>query len=82
MSYNSAQEFIDDCNAGLDIEFAYGNYQYTVLNWLDGGPLIGRQAPHDDMEQQFETPEQMLNEFMIDDKPLKNIITQVKLLLH
>jgi hypothetical protein len=82
VKYNSVQEFIDDCNAGLDIEFAYGKYQYTVLSWLDGGPLIGRQAPYDDVEQQFETPEQMLDKFMIDGKPLKDIITQVELLLH
>ena len=45
MTYNNSQQFLDDCNRGLDIEFAYGDYKYTVLSWFKGGPLIGRPSP-------------------------------------
>lgn len=82
MHYKSAQQFVDDCKTGKDIEFSYGNYKYTVLGWYEGGPLIGRQAPHDDIEQRFKTPDALLDGFIIDGQPLRRIITQVELLLH
>ena len=82
MYYENAQQFIDDCKMGMDIEFAYGHEKYTVLGWYDGGPLIGRQAPHDDIEQQFQTPDELLDGFLIDGQPLRKLITKVELLLH
>lgn len=82
MTYNNSQQFIDDCNRGLDIEFAYGDYKYTVLSWFKGGPLIGRQSPHDDNDQQFVDANVLLDGFIIDGQPLRNIITKVELLLH
>lgn len=82
MHYTSEQEFIDDCNIGMDIEFAYGAYRYTVFGWYENGPLIGRQSPYDDVEQQFSTPDALLDGFIIDGKPLREIITKVELLLH
>lgn len=82
MHYTNAQEFIDDCMMGLDIEFAYGADKYTVLGCYENGPLIGRQHPKDDIEQQFPTPDALLDKFIIDGKPLRELITKVDLLLH
>lgn len=82
MNYKNSQEFVDDCNLGLDIEFDYKGIGYGVFGWTKGGPTAFRKDQYGAFEQQFPTPDQMLNEFKIDGKPLRDIITQVELLLH
>ena len=77
--YNTVDEFIEDCELGLDIEFRYGAYGYTVLAWFEGGPLIGRQHPYDDIEQQFKDANDMLDNFYIEGKKLRDIILQIEL---
>ena len=77
--YNTVDEFIDDCKIGLDIEFRYGAYGYVVLAWFKGGPLICRQHPHDDIEQQFKDANDMLDNFYIEGKKLRDIILQIEL---
>ena len=77
--YNGANDFIDDCNMGLDIEFSYNNIGYGVLGWLPGGPLAYRKDAYGYYEQQFDSPEMLLDGFKIDGHPLRDIITEIQL---
>lgn len=82
MHYLNAQEFIADCSVGLDIEFDFNGIGYGVFGWTKGGPTAYRKDQYGFFEQQFSTPDQLLDGFVIEGKPLRSIITEVELLLH
>lgn len=82
MYYENAQQFIDDCNMGMDIEFDYQGIGYGVFGWYEGGPLAYRKDDFGPFEQQFQTPDELLDGFLIDGQPLRKLITKVELLLH
>lgn len=82
MNYKNAQEFIDDCSLGLDIEFDFNGIGYGVLGWTDGGPTAFRKDQYGSFEQQFPSPDALLDGFIIEGKTLRSIITEVEILLH
>lgn len=82
MHYDNATQFINDCNIGMDIEFDYNGIGYGVLGWFDNGPLAYRKDNFGYCEQHFKTPDELLDGFIIDGKPLRSIVTQIELLLH
>lgn len=77
--YQNAQEFIDDCSMGLDIEFTYHGIGYGVLGWYKQGPLAYRKDSFGYKEKIFDNAHALLDGFKTGGIPLKNIITQIEL---
>lgn len=74
-------ELVDKIDNGSDIMFSVVGKQYTVLTWTDDGIAIGEQHPNDGELQYFDTPEELVDTFMIAGKTLgeladKIVITQ------
>ena len=69
------QKLADLINSGADIEFSVNGRMYTILPWTDGGITIGPQNSDDDMV--FKDVDALVSGFLIDGKPLANIIDQV-----
>lgn len=82
MHYMNAREFINDCNIGLDIEFNYNGIGYGVFGWTKDGPTAFRKEQYGFYEKQFSNADALLDGFIIDGKPLRDIITKVELVLH
>lgn len=80
--YQNVQEFIDDCNTGMDIEFFYNDVGYGVYSAYEHGPLAYRQDPWGYEEQVFKDAEDLLDNFIIEGKTLREIITEIELNLH
>ena len=64
---------------GSDIEFRYKNKDYTILPWTDNGIVIGPQNSDDDSI--YKTVDELINNYKIDGKPIKDIIENIEILL-
>ena len=80
--YKNAQEFIEDCETGLDIEFFYNGVGYCVFGWHEKGPVAFRGEQWGYEEQQFKDAQDLLDNFVIEGHPLSSIITKIELNLH
>lgn len=76
--YQNVQQFIEDCNLGEDIEFAYHGIGYGVFGWYPGGPLAYRKDAFGYYEQQFDDANAVLDGFQIEGQPLRNRITEIE----
>lgn len=63
-------ELIDKIDNGSDIMFSVAGKQFTILTWTDEGIAIGEQYPNDGELQYFDTPEDLVDNFMISGKTL------------
>ena len=63
-------ELIDRIESGSDILFSVAGRHYTILTWTEEGIAIGEQYPHDREIRYFATPEELVDNFMIDGKSL------------
>ena len=64
---------------GFDIEFRYKGNDYTVLPWTDEGVVIGPQ--NSDEEIIYESADDLINNYRIDGKCIKDIIQDIEILL-
>lgn len=64
---------------GSDIEFRYNNKDYTILPWTDKGIVIGPQ--NSDNDSIYKTADELIDNYRIDGKPIKDIIENIEILL-
>lgn len=72
-------EFKKAIDYGCDIEFTYKNIDYTILPWIDEGIIIGPQNSDDD--KVYKTSDELINDYIIDGKPIKDILDKIEILL-
>lgn len=76
ISLKKLKELID---FGLDIEFKYNDKEYTILPWTEEGIVIGQQ--NSDNDTIYKTSDELLNNYKIDGKLIKDIINDIQILL-
>lgn len=59
---------------GADIEFCYGNKEYTILPWTEDGIVIGQKNGKDSI---FESYEDMINKYKIDGVLMKDVLNKI-----
>lgn len=64
---------------GTDIEFKYKDKAYTILPWTDDGIVIGPQNSDDD--RIYKTSDELISNYRIDGKLIKDIIQDLEILL-
>ncbi|MDR0879401.1 MAG: hypothetical protein LBN09_01700 [Clostridioides sp.] len=63
---------------GADIEFRYGEHQYTILSWTKEGIVIGPQNSND--ESVYKTADDFINNHLIEGKHIKDLIQDIDIL--
>lgn len=76
--YGSLEEFVNEIEMGLDIEFLYNGKHYS-LGPVNGGFEIA-EAYRQETAQVFPTARDLVEKYMIGDKPLKDIVTEIELI--
>lgn len=76
ISLKKLKELID---FGSDIEFKYNDKEYTILPWTEEGIVIGQQ--NSDKDTIYKTSDELLNNYKIDGKLIKDIINDIQILL-
>ena len=61
---------------GADIEFCYGNKEYTILPWTEDGIVIGEKNGEDYV---FKTYADMVNKYKIGGVLMKDILSQINI---
>ncbi len=76
--YNSIDELIQDLKSFKDIEFGYNGREYSIC------PVHGIYAAGEAWEPsiEFETIDELLENFRVQGKKLEEIITDIELYLH
>lgn len=72
------EEFIEHVENGADIMFDVLGKHYTVLGWNEDGPLIAEQETGDN-EAVFSDGKDLLENYKIEDKRLKDIWDDVEI---
>lgn len=72
-------KFMKAIEFGSDIEFSYDGKNYTILPWTAEGIVIGEQNTNNDYV--YKTPDELINNFMIGEKYIKDIINELDILL-
>ena len=62
---------------GSDIMFSVAGRNFTIITWTDDGIAIGEQSPNDGELEFFETPEDLLEKFMVNGAPLGQLADKV-----
>ena len=70
-------EFAELIAKGRDIMFDVRNKHYTILTWTDNGINIGEQYPNDTKDDYFSSPEELLDNYLVDGIPLGELCNQV-----
>jgi len=71
-------EFIDLIDRSGDIMFSCAGKNYTILFWNEEGPLISEQNTEYN-ERVFPNGKTLVSQYIIDGKPLKDRIEEIKI---
>lgn len=71
-------EFIEIVEPGGDIMFDCHGKHYTILMWTDEPIYIAEQVTEEN-EAEFDTIEELMNNYMIDGVPLKDRVNEIKI---
>lgn len=72
-------DLINAINQGSDIEFQCNGKMYTILPWTDEGIVIGPQNSDNDFI--YKTADELINNYRIDGKSIKDMIDQLEIIL-
>jgi len=72
-------DLIKAIEIGSDIEFKYHGKSYTILPWADKGIVIGPQ--NSDNDSIYETAEELINNYKIEGKAIKDLLNQIEIVL-
>lgn len=64
---------------GSDIEFKYKGKMYTILPWTKDGIVIGPQ--NEDNDSIFKTADDLIDNYKIDGRHMKDILKDIEILL-
>ncbi|MDI3528712.1 MAG: hypothetical protein PWQ23_531 [Thermoanaerobacter sp.] len=78
-TYSSLKEFVDDLKAVGEIGFEYGGKDYSLL-YYDKIYICEYNKP--ETEKKYDTIEEFLNNYKIDDTPIKELATKIKVFAH
>lgn len=78
--YNKLEEFIADIDIIGEIIFRYGNKEYSLD--YDGERINIAESFKQETEQTFSSIEEFLNKFLLNGKPIKEVITEVDVVTH
>ncbi len=70
-------ELIKKIYEGSDIMFDVEDKHFTILTWTEKGINIGEQYPKEPKDQYFATPEELLDNYLIDGIPLGELSEKV-----
>ncbi len=73
------QEFAEKIENGRDIMFDVRDKHFTILTWTEKGINIGEQYPKEPKDQSFATPEELLENYLVDGIPLGELSDEVKI---
>ncbi len=73
------QEFAEKIENGRDIMFDVRGKHFTILTWTEKGINIGEQYPKEPKDQYFATPEELLENYLVDGIPLGELSDEVKI---
>jgi len=74
-SYTSLKELLSEINLGYDIEFIYNGVRYLIYR-NQTYRLV--EIDLEETEYQFLSGEELVNEYLINGKPLKDIWNKIK----
>lgn len=74
MTVSDFEALIDN---GRDIMFDVSGKHYTVLTWTEGGICIDEQDPNGGNEFYFISGEKLVDGFLVNGVPLRNLIDDV-----
>lgn len=72
-------ELIDKIDNGSDIMFSVMGKHYTIMTWFDEGIGIDEQYPNDGNLQYFDSPEELIDGFKVDGKPLGELSGDIRI---
>jgi len=78
-TYSSLEEFIEDLSKVGEIGFEYGGKDYSLL-YYDKIYICEYNKP--ETEKKYDTIEEFLNEFKIDDIPIKELAAKINVFAH
>ena len=74
-------ELVDLIDAGNDIMFDCDGKSFTILGWYEDGPIISEQVTEDN-ERVFKDGAQLVDNYIINGKPLKDRLHQIDVTFH
>ena len=78
--YESVQEMVDQIKIGIEIEFKFAGKEWAIL------PQVGNyciyEKHNEESYREFATIEEMLDGYKFDDKPLRDVVTDLKVIWH
>lgn len=78
--YESLDELIAEIEANYDIEFSYKNKDYSICPSKEGRIITEYDKP--DTMMIYPTTEELITNYLIDGKNLKEIATKIEIFAH
>lgn len=78
--YETVQELIDELEIGLEIEFEFADKEWAILPQVDNYCIYEKH--NEESYREFATIEEMLDGYKFDGKPLRDVVTEIRVTWH